>query len=115
MFERIYEALMLLVAGLGVVFTSLLMFNLLISLMIIIDERINKARVSKKLSVKKEDAAPEEKITPEIVAIITAAAVETFHKPIKIKKIHFLDRPHTTSWANTGRLNILGSHSLRRR
>lgn len=114
MLEKIEEALMLLVVGMGVVFVSLFMFNILISIMKFVDEKINKMRVSKKLSIKKEDIAPEEKITPEVVAIITAAAMEAFHKPIKIKKIHFLDSHDSSSWANTGRLGVLGSHALKR-
>jgi Na+-transporting methylmalonyl-CoA/oxaloacetate decarboxylase gamma subunit len=114
MLENIEEALMLLIVGLGVVFVSLFMFNILISTMKFVDEKINKMRVGKKLSIKKEDVAPEEKITPEVVAIITAAAIEAFHKPISIKKIHFLDSHDSSSWTNTGRLGVLGSHSLKR-
>jgi len=114
MLEKIEEALMLLVVGMGVVFVSLFMFNVLISIMKFVDEKINKMRVGKKLSIKKEDIAPEEKITPEVVAIITAAAIEAFHKPIKIKKIHFLDSQDVTPWARFGRQNILGSHLLKR-
>lgn len=114
MLENIEVALMLLIVGLGVVFVSLFMFNILISTMKFVDEKINKMRVGKKLSIKKEDVAPEEKITPEVVAIITAAAIEAFHKPIRIKKIHFLDSHDSSSWTNTGRLGVLGSHSLKR-
>lgn len=111
--EKIVEALLVMIVGMIGVFISLLFFYFIIFAIQKIDDRLNRFLVQKKLQPERiqSDVA---QIKPEIVAAIAAAAYETFHKPIKIKRIHFLDESQSSQWAATGRITIMGSHNIKK-
>lgn len=114
MLENLLEALVILIVGIGGVFISLIFFYLLIFLLKTVDEKINKIRVSKKLGLKSTEKQEKDILTPELVAVISASAFIAIQKPIIVKRIHFLDDHGDTPWARIGRLNIIGSHNIRR-
>ncbi len=116
MFERLAEAIVVMIVGISAVFSSLVFFYLLIVILMAVDKKINAKKVLSKLKptsiVKDEESL--EVINPEIVAVIAAAAYEMFNKPIVIKKIHYLNQSAGTSWAESGRLTVMGSHNIRK-
>lgn len=111
--DNIVEALLIMVVGLLGVFISLFFFYCIILAIQKSDDKINRFLVKKKLQPAKIESDIAQ-IKPEIVAAIAAAAYETFHKPIKIKRIHFLDENQSSQWTATGRITIMGSHNIKK-
>jgi|DewCreStandDraft_4_1066084.scaffolds.fasta_scaffold00292_10 Na+-transporting methylmalonyl-CoA/oxaloacetate decarboxylase gamma subunit len=111
--EKLIEALLILFVGMTSVFLSLLFFYIVIFMIREVDEKLNNFLVQKKLVPTKLDTEKAQ-IKPEIVAAISAAAYQTFHQPVKIKKIHFLDDSSSREWAVSGRINIMGSHNIKK-
>ncbi|MFH1051703.1 MAG: OadG family transporter subunit [bacterium] len=113
MYEKLTEALIVMIVGIGGVFLSLLFFYLLMIVLNVVDSKVNKYRVNKKLSpkTKLDNIEPKIQITPEIVAVISAAAYEVFKKPVVVKKIKYLTKSATT-WSETGRMIVMGSHNI---
>jgi hypothetical protein len=64
-----------------------------------------------------EPAAEEDEpeISPEIIAIITAAAIAALGTNVRIRKVRFADTTSNTAWAETGRRFIHTSHRLRKK
>lgn len=112
--ERLWEATLALIVGMGGVFASLVFFYLLMLVLNALETRINKLRVNKKL-LPKPAASNEEQISisPEIVAVISAAAYEAFRRPVVIKKVKFLKQTDN-SWSETGRMIVMGSHNFKK-
>lgn len=114
MTDKIIESLLLLSVGMTSVILVLLFFALLISLGKWVDEKINQLRIN--LYSKKIENIPQpDEINDELIAVITTAAMLTYRKHIKIRKIKFLDHSSQPTWAVTGRLNIMGSHLITKR
>ncbi len=110
--ETILQALFILIFGISAVFASISFFFLIIFVLKKIDEKINEFRVNKKL---KSDSLTEKEnvLTPELVAVISAAIFEVINKPVHIRKIKFLKDEKSGSWTALGRQNIMGSHAIR--
>ncbi len=115
MYDRLVEAFIMLGVGLGAVFTVLSFFSFIIWFMKWIDSKFSKTpKVLPILKVQKEFF--ETKTENELVAVITAAAIECFGSKIKVHKIHFLNNPSKqTGWANSGRVNVMASHSINKK
>lgn len=110
--NAIEEALFVLVFGISAVFVSIFFFYILIFALKKIDERINELRVKKKLK-SSEILDGGNLLTPELVAVISAAVFEVINKPIHIRKIKFLKDEKSGSWIALGRQNIMGSHAIK--
>lgn len=113
--EKLGEALIMMVVGMGAVFGVLSTFSFIIWLMKFADSKFAKsAKPQPILKVQKEFF--ETKTEKELVAVITAAAMQCFGSKIKVHKIHFLDdQSKQTGWANSGRVNVMGSHSINKK
>ena len=113
--EKLVEALIMMVVGMGAVFVVLSSFSLIIWLMKYLDSKFTKGpKALPILKVQKEFF--ETKTESELVAVITAAAMQCFGSKIKVHKIHFLhDQTVHTGWANTGRVNVMASHSINKK
>jgi len=113
MAEKLSEALIVMAVGMSGVFASLLFFYLLMVVLNYADSKINQYRVSKKLSPKAnlDTNEPIVQITPELVAVISAAAYEVFKKPLVVKKIKYLNKT-ANSWSESGRMIVMGSHNI---
>ncbi len=113
--DKLGEALIMMVVGLGAVFTVLSSFSVIIWLMKYLDKKFTK--VPKPLPILKvQKEFFETKTESELVAVITAAAMQCFGSKIKVHKIHFLDnQAKQTGWANTGRVNVMASHSINKK
>ena len=113
--EKLGEALIMMIVGLGAVFTVLSFFSLLIWAINKLEQKFSKSPQQRPiLKVQKEFF--ETKTESELVAVITAAAMQCYGSRIKIHKIHFLDdQSKQTGWANSGRVNVMASHSINKK
>lgn len=114
MSERLLESFMLLVVGMGGVFASLLLLAGMIWLFKTFDERFNAWRI--RTYAQKVEANPEDDgINDEVAAVIAAAATAAMKRPVVVRKVRFLTPVPETSWAVTGRVNIMASHLITKR
>lgn len=114
MADRLLEALMLLLVGLGGVFAALVLLAGTIWLLRSADERINAWRIQR-YARRLETGTADPQLNDELVAVLAAAATLAIRKPIVIRRIKFLATNVTPSWAVTGRINIMASHSVSKR
>ena len=57
-------------------------------------------------------ALPEDGVTPELVAVLAAAATAALGKSVVVRRIHVLRPPGQENWSRVGRIDILRSHRL---
>lgn len=114
MFENFGESFLLLVVGVSGVFLCLLLLAFMIWAFRAADEWLNNRRIQK-YSEKVESTLADNDLNDELVAVLSAAASSVLKKPIKVRRIHFLGDTESTSWASTGRLNIMASHLIPKR
>jgi sodium pump decarboxylase gamma subunit len=112
--ESFVESLLLLIVGMGGVFSALLLLAGMIWLFRAADEQLNRRRI-RKYAKTVETAPGVEEINDEIVAVLSAAAVAALRKPIRIRRVRFLTAGGEGAWAVTGRLNVMASHQISRR
>ena len=77
-----------------------------------VDKKFSKSKVEPPvMSPQKEffESRPES----ELIAVITAAAMMTLGKKIRVKKIHFLKEHQDVSWTSVARVNIMASHNIK--
>lgn len=55
---------------------------------------------------------PEDGVTPELVAVLAAAATAALGKPVVVRRIHVLRPAGQENWSRVGRIDILRSHRL---
>lgn len=114
MLENLLESLVLLFAGMTGVMLSLLFLAGMISAIKFLDERFNSWRI-RRYSEKVATALPEDELSDEIAAIITAAVAATLKKPVRIRRLRLFDADAGAAWSSMGRLNIMASHHIARR
>lgn len=59
-----------------------------------------------------EDSTLVEENDEELVAVITAAAIETLKKPVVVTKIKSVASNSQSAWSLAGRQNVMGGHSV---
>ncbi len=122
MMDRLSEALLILVVGMGGVLGSLLFFYFVITLINKLEEKFlrwQKAKSLKPVKIRptelKESALEEVEIDDdELTAILTAAAFASTHADILVTRIRFLKQPTVTSWSTIGKMNLIGSHIIQK-
>jgi len=57
-------------------------------------------------------AAPDGEITPELVAVLAAAAHAALGKAVVLRRIHVLRPAGQENWSRVGRIDILRSHRM---
>ena len=118
MWERLTEASLVLVVGMGGVLGSLVFFYLVISFMNKIELYIvNRQKRTAEAELIKQKAKKASESTAlqdddELTAVITAAVVASIRKEIIVKKIQFLRQSNSNSWSTIGRMNLIGSHDV---
>jgi sodium pump decarboxylase gamma subunit len=112
--ERLIESILLLIVGMTGVFLSLMFLAGIIWLLRFADEELNKRRI-KQYAARVEAKQLSDDVNDELVAIITAAAATALHRPVTIRKVHFLGQQENAAWAVTGRLNVMASHAISKR
>jgi len=114
MLDLLLDASLVLVVGMGVVVLSLLMFAGLIVVLRASDERFNIFRI-RRYTARVEAEPVHEDVNDELVAVLTAAIAVAIRKPVRIRRMRFLDTASAGAWTSTGRLNIMASHAIPRR
>ena len=57
-------------------------------------------------------AVPEDGVTPELVAVLAAAATAALGKSVIVRRINILRPTGQENWSRVGRIDILRSHRL---
>ena len=55
---------------------------------------------------------PEDGITPELVAVLAAAATAALGRSVVVRRIHVLRPAGQENWSRVGRIDILRSHRM---
>lgn len=108
------ESLLLLVIGMAGVFSSLVVLAGMIWIIRKTDETINAWRI-RNYSKKVEQHKVDPEINDELIVVLAGAVEATIKKRAVIRRIRFIDRDFAPSWAVTGRINIMASHSIQKR
>ena len=53
-------------------------------------------------------------LTPQKVVVIAAAAAAVLQRPVRVKRITFINQNTISAWADAGRMSIHNSHRLGR-
>lgn len=116
MLDLLLEASLILLVGMGVVLFSLLLFAGLIVGLRASDERFNLFRI-RRYTARVEATPPQQQqdVNDELVAVLTAAAAVAIRKPVRIRRMRFLESGTAGAWTSAGRLNIMASHAIPRR
>lgn len=122
MAEKLLEGLIVMVVGMGGVFTALVFFYLLISLINYTDKVFkniskpdSKQQSGSAIQNDSKTTSESEESFEELVAVITSAAYFALKKQVVVKSINFLHDSSESSWATIGRLNIIGSHNIQKK
>ena len=106
------DGLILMVVGMTVVFLSLL---LLLGMIQVIRKAADSPAVITPSSPSASPPAPDvQGLTPELIAVLTAAATAVVHQPVHIQRVSVLN-PNASTWAQSGRRNIMTSHQPHKR
>lgn len=114
MSDFLFESLIILLVGLLAVLLSLTLFAILIEIIKRLDEKAN-ALLIRWYSKRTQSDETTDEINDELIAVLTAAAYLSIHKPVLIRRVHFLNDRGGTAWSVTGRLNIMASHLIKKR
>ena len=68
--------------------------------------------VSHRMAAAAAPAGPEDGVTPEIVAVLAAAATAALGKSVVVHRIHVLRPAGQENWSRVGRIDILRSHRM---
>jgi Na+-transporting methylmalonyl-CoA/oxaloacetate decarboxylase gamma subunit len=107
--ENLIKALNIMLIGMTGVFLSLIFFSVMIWIMKKVDKFLY---IKSSEKVVQPTKITERELDEDLIAVLTAAAVAILKKKIRITKIHFLDTPEQTTWASSGRMNIMTSHAI---
>jgi len=108
-----YEALILAVVGVTVVFTALVFIGSFIYLLgKVFAER--EAPVVSPAATSAHSMPVSEDIDARTIAVITAAAVAAIGRPVRLQRVTFINRNTVSAWSERGRVSIHASHNVRR-
>ena len=113
-----FDGVTLLVVGMGVVFLALLLLMVMIS-------GIAKAQaalrpgydpddfpllITRKPQTPLSGAGDEQTITPELVAVLAAAATAALGRPVRVVRVERYRRDHDEAWKQQGRHVLMTGH-----
>jgi sodium pump decarboxylase gamma subunit len=105
MTDAIVFGIMLTGIGMGIVFMTLFILQLVIMLLGAVDRRIARRTGSAAAA-----PAPVEEVPADLLAAIAAAVTVAFHEPTRIHHIHLSQGENQAAWSRIGRLDIMRSH-----
>ncbi|NBC17342.1 MAG: hypothetical protein GVY18_08530 [Bacteroidetes bacterium] len=115
------EALELAVVGMGVVFTVLAVIGgLLVLLGKVFAEPVEEAAEAPAPSPRPAEAAPAHTtappghVDPQTLAVLTAAAYAAVGRPVRIRRVTFINQNTVSAWKEVGRATIQASHNIKR-
>lgn len=98
--------------GFSIVFFALIVISIALPLLRHLDEWINQSKSKKKRKLSSVDKTTSDEISPEIVAVISAAVAIAISKKYKIRRIQRRQRENI--WSKQGRITHMISRSTRR-
>lgn len=108
------EALILSVVGITVVFAVLAAIGVLIAAL----DRLLTPKPSTEpaaAAVPAEDAAPARgTVEPQTLAVLTAAAYAAVGRPVRVRRVTFINEDTVSAWKDVGRVGVHASHNIRR-
>ena len=119
-FADVADALVLMVVGMLAVFCALM---LLLGVVILINRlwKVEEAPVLPKAEPKAAKPLPKKAVqqsmdgvSPELIAVLTAAATAALQQSVRISRVRFVGQRQNAIWAQLGRRSIMSSHHLRR-
>lgn len=122
--EAVDDAIGLMLVGMAVVFTALVLLYGMVTLINRLGDRLGQRAVAEATRTPrvaaKGQAAPAAKpapdqsdaITPQLLAVLTAAATAAMHKPVQVTRVKFVHQNKGQLWAQMGRRSIMTSHRL---
>ncbi len=115
------NALQLTMTGMIVVFTGLVLLSLLMLIFQHVDRWLAERQVqhsSRVAATPKPEIAQQHQedatLSPELVAVIAAAAHEAFGRQVRVTRIRYRSGPSESTWSRQGRITIMGSHHTKR-
>jgi Na+-transporting methylmalonyl-CoA/oxaloacetate decarboxylase gamma subunit len=110
--EQFWTGVQITALGIGVVFTALVLISLVLSVFGPLERLIvrlmrprTQPRVAQPIAAPAEDLG----LTPELVAVIAAAATAALRRPVRVHRIRYDADPSGAAWVQQGRLTIMAS------
>ncbi len=116
--EMLNQGTQIAVVGLVVVFTALTGISIILSYFHLLDKMFDRSSAKEP---KAETSAPAPtpalssagEITPELIAVISAAVAVAIEQKVQIKHIRYRRSPADQTWAIQGRATVMGSHAIK--
>jgi Na+-transporting methylmalonyl-CoA/oxaloacetate decarboxylase gamma subunit len=114
------EALELAVVGMGVVFTVLAVIGGLLVLLGKVFAAPGEEAVETPPAPPRPAAAPAHTtappghVDPQTLAVLTAAAYAAVGRPVRIRRVTFINENTVSAWKEVGRATIQASHNIKR-
>ncbi len=115
--EQVWSGLQIAALGIGVVFVALSIIALVLSAFGPLERLILRLHMRHTQPTTAQPvAAPTDNLglSPELVAVITAAATAALGQPIRVRRIRYDADPRGAAWVQQGRLTIMASRRTKR-
>ena len=103
------------IIGFSIVFIALVIVAFVISLLEKFDLWINRAKKITKSDQTAMEETPADGVTPELIAVITAAITAATYKKFVVKRIRYRSGQPELSWSKDGRATIMATRSAAER
>lgn len=115
--DPIVIGLQIAVTGVAVVFLALVLVMLTLTLLNTLERVVLRRSTPTPTPAAEPAPAPAEsdELSPDLIAILTAAAAEMLAQPVRVTRIRYFNRPPLGTWSQQGRLTIMASRPVRRR
>ncbi len=107
------DGVVLMIVGMGVVFASLCVLLLLISALRRVSER-TAAEAQPDGDAPLANVDVDEGVTPELVAVLTAAATAAVDRPLRIRKVRIASTAPGAAWLSGGRAALMATRKPKR-
>lgn len=110
--EQVWSGVQIAALGMSVVFVALLLIALILSMFGPLERlilRIGAPRATPHTAQPVAAPTHDLGLTPELVAVITAAATAALAQPVRVHRIRYDADPSGAAWVHQGRLTIMAS------
>lgn len=106
------------VTGVSVVFIALTLVALALGALRGIDAPLARMRQGRAAAPPREGVrhaaeVPPDQLTPELVAVLVAAATEALDQPVRVTRVRYHGQPPASAWSRQGRIAVMASRQRR--